>query len=157
MKRLKWLVILSLIVLSVLFLVSTSLAFTNEEEAYMVTLNDHMNKMNTLLEDVTNDLTNITQEQYNDPSYIVGLIIKVALLGKEVSQAKDIPCPERFRESNAYYLQSMCCIEAFCKLFVESIQVNNVAGLNMAFGWLKNSMVFLDKFNTAWLKETGGV
>lgn len=123
MKR-KWFVS----VLLILFYASASFAFTTEEEVYMVALNDHMNCMNSKLEAILDDLTSVDSDQYNDPSYIVGLIINVTMLGKIANQAKDIPCPERFKKSNAYYLQSMYCIEAFCKLFVESIQVNNVAG-----------------------------
>lgn len=157
MKSLKWLVIISLIVFSVLFLASVSLAFTNEEIAYIEALSKHMDNMGYLLEDTVNYLTNANPEEYDDPSYVVGLVIQVALLGKEASQAKDIPCPKRFRESNAYYLQSMYCIEEYSRLFINAIKTNDIDGMNAAFNWLHKGILIFDKFNATWLKETGGV
>jgi len=157
MKKVKWFVVALLVVFSVIFLVSASHALTTEEQQYVLAMANNATNVNNCLMDVSNTLSNASVDNFNDPSWLVGLIIKVANLGKVAGEAEAIPCPERFRESNFYYLLCMDSLQSFSDYFIKAIKTNDKELMKIAFDYLLKGQEYMNEFNVAWAKETKDV
>ncbi len=153
MKKVKWFV---MILLVVLFLTNPVYAMTTEEQQYLFALHDHLTQVDVLTEDISNTLSHATADSFNDPSWLIELIIKISNLDRVAGEAKTIPCPERFRESNSYYLQSMGCMQQFSTLFIQFIKTGDEKTVDSAMSCLKDSLYYMEKFDVAWHKELEG-
>lgn len=114
MKRIKWLVIFALIACCLLFLCSTTHAYSDEEYNYISEMTTHSDNISAAVKEFADMITGITAQKLNDPNYVAKVVVAVATLDGIALQAKDIECPNSFKGSNLYYLQvPHVCISSF--------------------------------------------
>lgn len=145
MKKIKWFVIGILVLCSILLLCASGQAVTNEEYTYTVTMADHGNNISLAMSNFSNMLKIVSEKGIDDTVMIAKLITSVASLDTIAGQAKDIPCPSVFKESNKCYLQAMECIHEFCDLFIRALLNDDADEMNEAFDLIPIATKFINQ------------
>ena len=145
MKRIKWLVIFALIACCLLFLCSTTHAYSDEEYNYISEMTTNSDNISAAVKEFADMITGITAQKLNDPNYVAKVVVAVATLDGIALQAKDIECPNSFKGSNLYYLQAMDYLHEFCGLFVHALLARDAQEMNQAFDVLPKATDYMKK------------